>query len=126
MAREIRSRLEEDGAFRLESRRRLAEEPWALHALGEVLPVAPTALAVAPMAIAGEMLDGEAVRARASRLGLTYRAAFAAVCAVEAAGDRALVHALEERECLFCEAVRVAPKLVVHADDCPRTQEPTP
>ncbi|WP_270939154.1 acyltransferase domain-containing protein, partial [Falsiroseomonas oryzae] len=43
--REIRCTLDPDGAFRLESRRRLAGEPWTLHAAGEVRPTAPAALA---------------------------------------------------------------------------------
>ncbi|MGG5821423.1 SDR family NAD(P)-dependent oxidoreductase [Falsiroseomonas sp. HW251] len=89
-AREIRCVLESE-SFRLESRRRIAETTWTLHALGEVRPVAPTALAMPPLPVAGEAMDGETIRARAALLGLTYRAAFAAVERVEAADDRALV-----------------------------------
>ncbi|WP_170985043.1 SDR family NAD(P)-dependent oxidoreductase [Roseomonas sp. AR75] len=92
VAREVRSTLDADGAFRLESRRRLAEEAWTLHALGEVRPVAQAALEVAPSApAAGAPLPGEAVRARAAMLGLTYADAFATVESVQAEGDRALV-----------------------------------
>jgi acyl transferase domain-containing protein/NADPH:quinone reductase-like Zn-dependent oxidoreductase/acyl carrier protein len=93
-SREMRCTLEPEGAFRLESRRRLAEAAWTLHALGEVRPASPTALAEdAPAGAGGTALNGEAVRARALALGLTYRDAFAAVQEVEAdeAAGRALV-----------------------------------
>jgi acyl transferase domain-containing protein/NADPH:quinone reductase-like Zn-dependent oxidoreductase/acyl carrier protein len=91
-ARELRSTLDPDGAFRLESRRRLAEEAWTLHALGEVRPAAPAALEIARGAPAlGASLDGGTLRARAAALGLTYAAAFATVDSVQAEDGRALV-----------------------------------
>lgn len=79
-SRELRATLEPDGAFRLESRPRLSEEGWTLHALGEVRPVPAAALAVPAFpAVRGTTVPGEAIRDRAAALGLTYRAAFAAV-----------------------------------------------
>ncbi len=90
-AREIRTTLTEDGMLRLESRRRLTESAWTLHALGEVRPVAPTALGLSFAPVAGPALEGDALRARAAALGLHYGPAFAAVENVEAVDDRALV-----------------------------------
>lgn len=85
-AREIRSTLEPDGAFRLESRRRLSEEGWALHAEGEARPTSLAALAppqAHPLPAGGLIaIEGHALRGIASRLGLTYGPAFAAVDSV--------------------------------------------
>ena len=79
-SRELRATLDPEGAFRLESRQRLSEEGWTLHALGEVRPVPASALAVPSLPAArGSVVPGEAIRDRAAALGLTYRAAFAAV-----------------------------------------------
>ncbi len=84
-SRELRATLEPDGAFRLESRPRLSEEGWTLHALGEVRPVPVAALMPPPAAplatpsAGGTTMPGEAIRDRAATLGLTYRTAFAAV-----------------------------------------------
>ncbi len=87
-AREVRCSLSPEGAFRLESRRRLAEEGWTLHALAEARPGSANALAVPPLPVAAaEPVAGEAVRAVAARLGLAYGPAFAAVASV--AADRA-------------------------------------
>ena len=88
-AREMRSTLDADGAFRLESRRRLAPEAWALHAEGELRAATAAALAPPPprpAAAAGvsTTMDGAALRGLAARLGLTYGPAFAAVHSVTA------------------------------------------
>ncbi|HEV7265856.1 MAG TPA: type I polyketide synthase [Falsiroseomonas sp.] len=90
--REVRSSLDPDGAFRLESRRRLAEEGWTLHALGEVRPAAAAALAlrIAPPPAAAPM-PGAEIRARAAALGLTYGPAFAAVESVQVEDAQVLV-----------------------------------
>jgi phthiocerol/phenolphthiocerol synthesis type-I polyketide synthase C len=92
-SREVRASLEPDGAFRLDSRRRLAEEPWTLHAVGEVRPVAAAALAAPGAPVTGTAMAGEAIRARAAALGLGYGPAFSAVQEVEAdeGNGRALV-----------------------------------
>jgi acyl transferase domain-containing protein len=91
-AREVRCTLEAEGAFRLESRPRLTEEPWTLHALGEVRAATPAALVADDIApAAGAVLQGEALRGRAAALGLVYGPAFAAVTQVEADGVRARV-----------------------------------
>ncbi|WP_372616769.1 SDR family NAD(P)-dependent oxidoreductase [Falsiroseomonas sp.] len=91
-AREVRSSLDPDGAFRLESRRRLAEEGWTLHALGEVRPATPAALGLPATAPPGaETLAGAEIRARAAALGLTYGPAFAAVESVQAEDAKVLV-----------------------------------
>jgi acyl transferase domain-containing protein/NADPH:quinone reductase-like Zn-dependent oxidoreductase/NAD(P)-dependent dehydrogenase (short-subunit alcohol dehydrogenase family)/acyl carrier protein len=82
-AREVRCTLEAEGAFRLESRRRLAEEGWTLHALAEARAVAPAALDLPPPPPAmGAEVGGEAVRTFAARLGLGYGPAFAALSSV--------------------------------------------
>jgi acyl transferase domain-containing protein/NADPH:quinone reductase-like Zn-dependent oxidoreductase/NAD(P)-dependent dehydrogenase (short-subunit alcohol dehydrogenase family)/acyl carrier protein len=94
-ARELRTALAPDGAIRLESRRRLTEEGWTLHAAGEVRPAIAAALSIraagpAPGTEAPAM-PGEAIRGRAARLGLHYGPAFAAVEEVRAAEGQALV-----------------------------------
>jgi acyl transferase domain-containing protein/acyl carrier protein len=89
--REVRSTLDAAGAFRLESRRRLSGEGWALHAQGEAHPVSAAALSLPPrQPLPGAtVIEGPAIRARAASLGLTYGPAFAAVERVEALGGRA-------------------------------------
>ncbi len=88
-SREVRSTLEPEGAFRLESRPRLSPEPWTLHALGEVRAATRAALAAPALPVAGTKMTGEALRARAASLGLRYGPAFAAVESVEAAAELA-------------------------------------
>jgi acyl transferase domain-containing protein/acyl carrier protein len=84
-ARETRCTLDTDGAFRLESRRRLAEEGWTVHALAEARPATTGALELPPAAPAtGGQVAGEAVRALAARLGLAYGPAFASLASVTA------------------------------------------
>jgi acyl transferase domain-containing protein/NADPH:quinone reductase-like Zn-dependent oxidoreductase/acyl carrier protein len=93
-AREFRCTLEGAGpVFRIEGRRRLSEEAWALHAEGELRAATLAALEVpAPGVMApGVMeaaadgpraMDGAALRGIAAGLGLTYGPAFAAVAGV--------------------------------------------
>jgi acyl transferase domain-containing protein/NADPH:quinone reductase-like Zn-dependent oxidoreductase/NAD(P)-dependent dehydrogenase (short-subunit alcohol dehydrogenase family)/acyl carrier protein len=93
-ARALRCTLDPEGGFRLESRRRLAEEPWVLHAEGRVAAVPTASLEAAPHArVAGLEESGAAVRARAEGFGLHYGPAFAAVdsVAVDAARGAARV-----------------------------------
>ncbi|MGK7868976.1 SDR family NAD(P)-dependent oxidoreductase [Falsiroseomonas sp. E2-1-a20] len=83
-AREFRCTLEAaSGLFRIEGRRRLSEEAWALHAEGE-LRAATAAALPPPEAVPGHAarvrpMEGAALRAVAAGLGLTYGPAFAAV-----------------------------------------------
>jgi phthiocerol/phenolphthiocerol synthesis type-I polyketide synthase C len=74
-ARELRS-LVADGAFTLESRRRLAEEPFAQHARATLghLPALPTAAAIT--LTARRRVAGGDVTALAYRCGLDYGPAF--------------------------------------------------
>ncbi len=75
--RELRSRLDDDGLFTLESRRRLSEEPWSLHARGRVLEV-PRLPEVAD-ALAGHaprMIATDRLVAMAHAAGLDYGPAF--------------------------------------------------
>jgi acyl transferase domain-containing protein/NADPH:quinone reductase-like Zn-dependent oxidoreductase/acyl carrier protein len=91
-AREMRCRVEADGRFRLESRRRLAEEGWALHAEGGVAAATLGGLpAAVPPFVAERTLDGAALRAIALDYGPAYGPAFASVQHAEIAGDRVQV-----------------------------------
>ncbi|TCZ64460.1 type I polyketide synthase [Roseicella aquatilis] len=90
-ARELRAGLDAAGRFTLESRRRLAPEPWTLHLEATVaalpgLPAAPPARTPA-----GERLEGAAIRALAAAAGLDYGPAFASLesAAVDAAAGEA-------------------------------------
>lgn len=84
--REVRCTLEPTGAFRLESRRRLSGDAWALHAEGEAHAVTAAALSLPPRETLPDAvtIDGAAIRSLAASLGLTYGPAFAAVERVEA------------------------------------------
>ena len=97
-ARELRSTADGEGGFVLESRRRLAEEPWSLHARARLaalprLPAAP-GFALDPL----RRLAGAEVTALAARCGLEYGPAFRPVLAVEAdeAGHARVTLALPE------------------------------
>jgi phthiocerol/phenolphthiocerol synthesis type-I polyketide synthase C len=90
-AREFRCTLEAaSGLFRIEGRRRLSEEAWALHAEGELR--AATAAALLPPeaaegpAVRPHAMDGATLRGIAAGLGLTYGPAFAAVAGVAPTG----------------------------------------
>ncbi|MDO9711998.1 type I polyketide synthase [Paracraurococcus lichenis] len=92
-ARELRATLDGSGRFALESRRRLAAEPWTLHLEATVaaLPALPEAAAPAPLQ--GSALPGEAIRAMASTVGLHYGSAFESLdeAVIEEAAGRATV-----------------------------------
>ncbi|WP_424810742.1 SDR family NAD(P)-dependent oxidoreductase [Roseococcus sp. YIM B11640] len=75
VTRELRSRLDEAGLFTLESRRRLSEEGWTLHATGRVQPV-PQITDPGNVAIEGEWRDGAELTALAAGAGLGYGPAF--------------------------------------------------
>jgi acyl transferase domain-containing protein/acyl carrier protein len=95
-ARELRAVLDEAGRFTLESRRRLAPEPWTLHLEATVaaLPALPALPATAPSAPAqGMRLEGEAIRRLATTAGLHYGPAFESLdhAVIEPAAGRAAV-----------------------------------
>ena len=75
LPRETRVRLDAEGGFTLEARRRLSDEAWTLHAQGRVSP-----LAVLPEIPAGEVRgewrDARALTTRAAQEGLSYGPAF--------------------------------------------------
>ncbi|MBE9603269.1 SDR family NAD(P)-dependent oxidoreductase [Acetobacteraceae bacterium H6797] len=93
--RELRASLDEEGGFRLEGRPRLSNEPWLLHAVGRVGPVAVTALDLlppsTPLADGVRLVSGESVVAAASRVGLDYGPAFQTVAEVAAEAEEAEV-----------------------------------
>lgn len=91
--REVRSVTDPEGGFVLESRRRLAEEPWSLSARARIaalprLPVAPDAASPGRRAV-----TGAEVVALAARCGLDYGPAFQPVerVLVDDAAGRGLV-----------------------------------
>ena len=88
--RELRSDLDEGGAFALRSRARLSDEPWTLHATGRVspLPRLPEA-GQAELSVegGGEPIQPEALLAAAAAAGLEYGPAFRVVASL--AADRA-------------------------------------
>ncbi|WP_164867903.1 type I polyketide synthase [Rhodovarius crocodyli] len=86
--RELRSRLDDEGQFTLESRRRLSDEPWSLHARGRVAEVPRLPSAPEPLpAEASRVITTEHLVAAASYAGLDYGPAFRPVArlAIEAA-----------------------------------------
>ncbi|HTZ34916.1 MAG TPA: zinc-binding dehydrogenase, partial [Stellaceae bacterium] len=91
--RELRAALlSPDGDWQLASRRRLAEEPFAVHATArlDAAPAGPLLPAPPPAGIAGETIDAATLYRRAARLGLDYGDAFRRVAAVTLAeGGRA-------------------------------------
>ena len=96
--RELRVRLGEDRRVSLESRARLSDEGWSLHAVARVGEAAGAAAAPPPPATVTARLDGEAVYAAARRLGLDYGPAFQTVESVEITGaDAARVHLRADR-----------------------------
>ncbi|HYF06575.1 MAG TPA: type I polyketide synthase, partial [Acetobacteraceae bacterium] len=93
-AREIRVRADDQGGVTLESRRRLSEEPWSLHARARIaaLPRLPACVSDAPGA--GTVMMGAEVTALAARAGLDYGPAFQSVERITIAEDgrRARAH----------------------------------
>lgn len=87
--REVRVVTEEEGGFVLESRRRLAEEPWSLSARARVATLPRLPAASAPMAPGGRRVAGAEVVAFAARCGLDYGPAFRPVQMVHAADAEA-------------------------------------
>ncbi|WP_242530897.1 type I polyketide synthase [Roseococcus thiosulfatophilus] len=74
--RELRARLDEEGGFRLESRRRLGTEAWALHATARLSPLPPPPEPEGAAEPVGEWQGGAALTQAAARLGLEYGPAF--------------------------------------------------
>lgn len=89
--RSLRASLGEDGGFVLESRRRLAEEPWALAARGRAAALPRLPASPPPMPAEGRRVSGAEVVALAARAGLDYGPAFRPVTEVLVAGDGARV-----------------------------------
>lgn len=90
--RETRARLDDEGQFTLESRRRLSEEPWSLHARGQVRDVPRLPEAAAPLpAEAARVIDTARLVAMAHVAGLDYGLAFQPVqsLAIDAAAGAA-------------------------------------
>ena len=83
----------EDCGFRIESRLRLGEEPWSVHAVGRLSkPVLPQA-EPAPMRLgrAAVWITGEEHYTFTATLGFDYGPAFAPVQRVGIEGDSAVV-----------------------------------
>lgn len=86
-ARELRARLDAAGGFTLESRRRLGDEGWTLHATGRA--AALPAMPVPPDdAVTGAWRDGAELTAAAARLGLGYGPSFRPVARWRMEGAR--------------------------------------
>ncbi|MBY0337709.1 MAG: acyltransferase domain-containing protein, partial [Acetobacteraceae bacterium] len=77
-SRVVRSRLDAEGGFTLESRRRLTEEVWTQHMTARVLPLPGLVdrAIEAPRGSGVRLWEGPAVTAAAARLGLGYGPAF--------------------------------------------------
>ncbi|MFC0410228.1 SDR family NAD(P)-dependent oxidoreductase [Roseomonas elaeocarpi] len=92
-ARQLRCRLGDDGVVTIESRRRLAEESWTLHARGRVGEATTAALPEGAAALlpASRRVEGPEITALAARFGLDYGPAFRPVEDVLTGENRALV-----------------------------------
>jgi len=74
--RELRTRLDEEGVFRLESRRRLGTEAWTLHATTRLAPLPAPPEPPLPEGEPAAWEEGAALTRLAARLGLDYGPAF--------------------------------------------------
>ncbi|MDT8330303.1 type I polyketide synthase [Roseomonas gilardii] len=92
-ARQVRLRLADDGIVTLESRLRLAEAAWTLHARGRLGEAGEAALPDAPaLALAApDEMTGAEITALAARLGLDYGPAFRPVAALAAEDGQAVL-----------------------------------
>jgi acyl transferase domain-containing protein/NADPH:quinone reductase-like Zn-dependent oxidoreductase/acyl carrier protein len=90
-SRELRSRLDAGGCFTLESRPRLAEGGWVLHAEARIAPL-PALPARSAIGVTGETRSGVAIRQAAAMLGLHYGPAFhgLAACVPDQVAGRVL------------------------------------
>jgi acyl transferase domain-containing protein/NADPH:quinone reductase-like Zn-dependent oxidoreductase/NADP-dependent 3-hydroxy acid dehydrogenase YdfG/acyl carrier protein len=84
--RVVRSRLDEEGRFTLESRRRITEEEWTLHMVARVVPLPALTDPGREAALSARATawDGTQVTEAAAKLGLDYGPAFQAVTALRA------------------------------------------
>lgn len=91
--RQVRLRLADDGVVTLESRLRLAETAWTLHARGRLGEAGEAALPVtAALALAApDEMTGPEITALAARLGLDYGPAFRPLVSVATEGGQALL-----------------------------------
>ncbi|MDN3566179.1 acyltransferase domain-containing protein, partial [Paeniroseomonas aquatica] len=92
-ARELRTTLDPAGGFALASRRRLAGEPWTLHAEARVAAVPRLPETGAGPPTPTRRLDPPALLALAAALGLDYGPAFQAVTEVAVDGAAGLAQA---------------------------------
>lgn len=92
-AREVRCTADAEGSFTLESRRRLAEEPWSISARARLAALPRLPGAPEHTAADARSLTGAEVTALAARAGLDYGPAFRPVERVtaDAAGEHARV-----------------------------------
>ncbi|UPG72868.1 type I polyketide synthase [Roseomonas gilardii subsp. gilardii] len=92
-ARQVRLRLADDGIVTLESRRRLAETAWTLHARGRLGEAGEAALPDTPaLALAApDEMAGAEITAFAARLGLDYGPAFRPLVSVAAEDGQAVL-----------------------------------
>lgn len=90
--REVRATAEEEGGFTLESRRRLAEEPWSLSARGRIAALPRLPGVTEPAAAGRRHVPGAEVIALAARCGLDYGPAFRPVAEVQADDTQARAH----------------------------------
>ena len=97
VARELRCRLDEEGLFTLDARRRLGEEAWTRHAMGRLRPIGgmphPVTAGFKPDAVWTEAAwnAGSDITALGAERGLDYGAAFRPVTRwrMDAAAGRA-------------------------------------
>ena len=88
--REVRTRVDTGQRFQLESRARLAEEAWLIHAAGRISRLGAEALPVEPP-LAAVAADVAGLYARARELGLEYGESFRVISALATAPDEAFV-----------------------------------
>ncbi|MBR0674528.1 polyketide synthase dehydratase domain-containing protein, partial [Neoroseomonas soli] len=74
--REVRTTADAEGGFALESRRRLADEPWSLSARARIAALPRLPSVAGPSIVAHRTVPGAEVVAIAARCGLDYGPAF--------------------------------------------------
>jgi acyl transferase domain-containing protein len=82
-ARTLRVTREPDRRLRIESRERLSDESWTLHAVAQIAAAPVGAPCKSAPVRAGETIDARALYARAQALGLDYGPRFRVVSRVE-------------------------------------------
>jgi acyl transferase domain-containing protein/NADPH:quinone reductase-like Zn-dependent oxidoreductase/acyl carrier protein len=110
--RSLRASLAGDGGFVLESRRRLAEEPWALAARGRAAALPRLPAPPPPMTADGRRMGGAEVVALAARAGLDYGPAFRPVREVTLGAEGARVSLALPAEAPPAEGFHLHPVLL--------------